>query len=87
MITAYEKSRLEKLAQKAGIKIPKIPTPSVVLSRKEVKRIERAFSEMGSPLIIVKKRASIRVYTKDSYKQIGVGLTNLHKNKTKSEVA
>ena len=82
MLTPYEKKRLEKLAEKAGIKMPKIPAPVIQLSRKEVRRIERALSESaGRAVLLVKKTASVRCYTPDSHKAVGAGLRALHTNK------
>lgn len=82
MLTPYEKQRLEKLAQKAGIKMPKIPAPVILLSRKEVRRIERALSETnGAPILLVKKTASVRVYSPDSHKAVGASLRKFHASK------
>jgi hypothetical protein len=87
MLTPYEKKRLEKLAQKAVIKMPKIPAPVVLLTRKEVRRIERALSESaGKAVLLVKKTASVRVYSPESHCKIGAGLRKRHAMKNAVEV-
>lgn len=68
-LTPYESAQLQKLASKAGIRIPAHAKTGIPLSRKEIKRIESAVQRsLGEPVVLIRKRSSVRVLSLDTYK-------------------
>jgi len=82
-LTAYQTERLMVLAKKGGIDLQVELAPKLKLTRKEVGKIEKALiASDGKAVVLVKKNGNpVRVFSKQGYKQIGLGMTNYHKNK------
>lgn len=68
-LTPQESLLFQRLANKAGIRIPTTKKALVPLSRKEIKRIELAVQRSaGDPVVLIRKRSSVRVLSLDTYK-------------------
>lgn len=68
-LTPYESTQLQKLAKKAGIRIPASAKTGIPLSREEIKRIEAAVQRsLGEPVVLIRKNSSVRVLTLGTYK-------------------
>lgn len=67
-LTPYESARLQTLAAKAGITLPHTEAVNIKLRTKEIKKIEKALNKSaGKPIILIRKRLLVRVFTRDGY--------------------
>jgi hypothetical protein len=68
-LTPYESARLQTLAAKAGITLPHTEAVNIKLRSKEIKKIEKALNKSaGKPIILIRKRLLVRVFSQDGYK-------------------
>ncbi len=66
-LTEREQEKLNSLAKKAGIKLPKIQGYQK-LDKRQIHKLDNRFKEAdGTPIVIIKKNSDMRIYTVETY--------------------